>query len=186
MRKAEIERETRETKIKLILDLDGEGKIEGEFPIPYWKHLLETLIFYSSFNLEISAKGDLEVDHHHLIEDLGLTLGMALKNALANSNFKRFSHQILPMDDALILIAIDISGRPYLGWKDEIRREGNDLIKEFLRAFVNESKITLHVNIVSGENLHHIQEAIFKALGLALKEATRMEERISSTKGKIL
>ncbi|MCX7942174.1 MAG: imidazoleglycerol-phosphate dehydratase HisB [Dictyoglomaceae bacterium] len=186
MRRAEVERETKETKIKVILNLDGVGELKGEIPIPYWKHLLETLLFYSFFDLEIFAKGDIEVDEHHLIEDLGLTLGMALKNALTNSNFKRFSHQIIPMDDALVLVAVDISGRPYLGWKDNINKDGNDLIKEFLRAFVNESKITLHVNIISGENLHHIQEAIFKALGLSLREAVSVEERISSTKGKIL
>lgn len=186
MRKVEVERETKETKIKIILDLDGNGELKGEFPIPYWKHLLETFVFYSSFNLEIYAKGDIEVDEHHLIEDVGLTLGMALKNALSNYNFKRFSHQVLPMDDALVLVAVDISGRPYLGWRENIKKDGNELIKEFLRAFVNESKITLHVNIFSGENLHHIQEAIFKALGLSLKEATSIEEKISSTKGRIL
>ncbi len=186
MRRAEVERETKETKIKIILDLDGEGKLKGKIPIPYWRHLLETFVFYSSFDLEVYAEGDIEVDEHHLVEDLGLTIGMALRDALSNTNFKRFSHQILPMDEALVLLAIDISGRPYLKWKEDIKRDGHDLIKEFLKAFVNESKITLHVNIISGENLHHIQEAIFKALGLSLKEATRIEERISSTKGKIL
>lgn len=186
MRRAEIERETKETIIKLVLELDGEGKLIGEIPIPYWRHLLETLIFYSSFNLEIHAKGDIEVDPHHLIEDMGLTLGMALRNALSSSNFKRFSHQILPMDEALIMLALDISGRPYLGWHDNIKKEGNDLVKEFLRAFVNEAKMTLHISVIAGENLHHIQEAIFKALGLSLKEACSIENKISSTKGKIL
>jgi|YelNatPaOPRAMG01_1025707.scaffolds.fasta_scaffold00025_32 imidazoleglycerol-phosphate dehydratase len=187
MRKAEIKRETKETKINLVLDLDGEGNLKGNIPLPYFKHLLETLIFYASFNLDIYGEGDIDVDPHHLIEDIGLTLGMALRSALS-SNFQRFSHQIIPMDDALVMVALDISGRPFLGWHDEknILDKSRLIIKEFIRAFVNEAKITLHINIISGENYHHVEEAIFKALGLALRYACSINEKTLSTKGKIL
>jgi len=185
MRKYELERTTRETKIKLKLNLDGKGRFIGDFPIPYWKHLLETLIFYASFDLEMKAEGDIDVDFHHLVEDVGLCLGTAFYNIIYKYNFKRFSNKIVPMDDALVMTSLDISRRPYLNFKDnsQYRATEHELVKEFLRAFVNESKITLHVIILYGENIHHIQEAIFKSLGMALKEACEISDTTTSTKG---
>lgn len=185
MRKTEIERETKETYVKIALNLDGEGAFLGDFPIPYYKHLISTLCFYAGWDVEINAKGDIEVDPHHLIEDTGITLGKAFNSAILKSSFLRFSNKIIPMDEALVMVVVDISGRPYLEIKDDKEILKGRLIKEFLRGFVNNSQITLHVWILSGENLHHVEEAIFKALGLALGEASKEVSNLKSTKGKI-
>lgn len=186
MRKADFLRETKETFIKVELNIDGKGELIGDFPIPYYRHLISSLCFYASWDLNISAKGDIEVDPHHLVEDTGIVLGKAFLEAVKTYNFTRFSHKIVPMDEALVMLALDISGRPFLSFKDEKEFLRNSLVKEFLRGFTNNAQITLHVWILDGENLHHIEEAIFKALGLALKEAsTIIDKNIMSTKGSI-
>ncbi len=185
MRKSEIERETKETYVKVLLNLDGSGSFSGDFPIPYYKHLFSTFCFYAGWDVEIMAEGDVEVDPHHLIEDTGIVWGKAFYNAVSSSNFLRFSSKIVPMDEALIMAVVDISGRPYLEIRDDKEILNGRLIKEFLRGFVNNSQITLHIWLLSGENLHHIEEAIFKALGFALGEASKEAPNLKSTKGKI-
>lgn len=187
MRKAEVQRETKETFIKVELNIDGKGELKGDYPIPYYKHLISSLCFYAGWDLNIYAKGDIEVDPHHLVEDTGIILGRAFFEALRNSNFVRFSHKVVPMDEALIMLALDISGRAFLSFKDDLGILKGSLVKEFLRGFSNNSQITLHVWVLDGENIHHIEEAIFKALGLALKEAGSLnfDNNIMSTKGSI-
>jgi len=186
MRESKISRETKETSIKLSLNLDGKGNFSGNYPIPYFKHLLSTLTFYAKWDLDIDAKGDIEVDIHHLIEDTGIVLGEAFYKAVKTANFKRFSHNIIPMDEALVMAVVDISGRPFFELRDEEGILKGRPIKEFLRAFINNAGITLHIWILSGENTHHIEEAIFKALGLALREAGSVGDILNSTKGNIL
>ncbi|MFN3698627.1 MAG: imidazoleglycerol-phosphate dehydratase HisB [Dictyoglomus sp.] len=187
MRRAEIERETKETYVRVNLNIDGNGNFTGDFPIPYYKHLISTLCFYAGWNLNISAKGDIEVDFHHLVEDTGIVLGRAFLEAIKNSKFRRFSHKIIPMDEALVMVAVDISGRSFLVFRDDNEILKGSLIKEFLRGFVNNAQFTLHIWILSGENIHHTEEAIFKALGLALKEAgaENKDDNSMSTKGRI-
>lgn len=186
MRKADFQRETKETFVKVELKIDGKGELNGDFPLPYYKHLISSLCFYAGWDLNIFAKGDVEVDPHHLIEDTGIVLGKAFLEAIKNSNFTRFSHKIVPMDDALVMLALDISGRSFLSFKDEKETLKGSLVKEFLRGFINNSQITLHIWVLDGENTHHIEEAIFKALGLALKEASSLSDNNTmSTKGSI-
>jgi len=193
-RGARIERQTSETKISLSWELDGEGLSKIKSPLPFLNHMLVLLAKHGFFNLRIIATGDVEVDPHHLTEDLGICLGEALKKALGDKKgICRYGFTLLPMDEVLVAISLDISGRPFLSLKmPKKRRKGAfdiELLKEFLKGFVNQSGITLHINLISGENLHHIIEAIFKGLGKALDAATKIDPRakntIPSTKGKI-
>jgi imidazoleglycerol-phosphate dehydratase len=186
MRKASVERETKETYIKIDINLDGTGNFVGEYPVPYFKHLLTALSFYAQWDVNIIAKGDIEVDPHHLIEDTGIVLGEAFIKAIKGSNFNRFSQRIVPMDEALVMVVIDISGRPYFSLRDDRGLLRGSLVKEFIRAFVNKAEITLHIWILSGENTHHIEEAIFKGIGLAIKDASQIVDSLRSTKGMIL
>ncbi|MCU0643560.1 MAG: imidazoleglycerol-phosphate dehydratase HisB [bacterium] len=161
--------------------------------IPFFDHMLHLFAKHGFFNLQIEAQGDIDVDYHHTVEDVGISLGKALREALSGyEGIQRYGQAMVPMDEALCLIAIDISGRPNLVWKAKI--EGTigtfdvEVIKEFFKGFVNEAKCTLHVNILYGENLHHKVEAIFKGFAKALRQAVTRDGRIKgalSTKGSL-
>ena len=194
-RKAEVYRKTKETEISVVLNLDGSGAADIEIPIGFLAHLVTAFTQHSLMDLRVRAKGDLEVDQHHLTEDLGLVLGQALAKALSDKKgIRRFGFVAVPMDEALVETTVDISGRPYLFLKlprlprDKGYFEFSDA-REFLNAFVKTSGITLHVETRRGRNQHHILEALFKSLGRALKEAVFLEPRLKgkvpSTKGKL-
>lgn len=190
MRNAKIERKTLETEIMLDLNLDGEGKSEIDTGIGFLDHMLTLFAFHGNFDLNISCKGDLNVDEHHTIEDLALTLGQTINKALGDKKgIKRYSSLYIPMDESLCRIALDISNRPYLVYgidfiSEKIGDINNQNFKEFFKSLVNEARITLHIQVLYGENDHHKIEAVFKAFGRALKEATRITSNsIVSTKG---
>lgn len=190
-RKGTFERRTAETEVLCVLDLDGEGKAQVDTGIGFFDHMLELLSRHSLIDLELRAKGDLEVDYHHTVEDVGIALGEALKAALGQKEgIRRYGWAIVPMDEALVLLAVDLSGRPYLGLEDRI--EGTvggfdlELLEVFLSAFVTRGEMTLHARVLSGRNKHHVAEALFKGLALALREAVQRDPRrvgIPSTKG---
>ncbi|MCW3491290.1 imidazoleglycerol-phosphate dehydratase HisB [Dethiobacter alkaliphilus] len=191
-REAVINRKTGETEIELKLELDGQGRANLETGVPFFEHMLTLFSRHGFFDLEINAEGDLPVDAHHLVEDVGLVLGDAFDEALGDkAGIRRYGSVILPMDEALVLVAVDLSGRPYLGFELPlgVSRLGNfetELVEEFLRAFVNRAKCTLHVRLLTGTNTHHIVEAAFKGLGRALDEAVGLDPRVEgipSTKG---
>ncbi|WP_066637140.1 imidazoleglycerol-phosphate dehydratase HisB [Desulfolucanica intricata] len=192
-RKAEINRQTAETNISLKLDLDGEGQYNIQTGIGFFDHMLNLWTKHGLFNLELKAEGDLEVDGHHTVEDIGICLGLALKEALGNkAGITRYGHTLVPMDEALILVALDLSGRGHLELSVELPspKVGDfetELVEEFLRALAINGGITLHVRQLSGRNTHHIIEGIFKALGRALRMAVEPDNRakgaLPSTKG---
>ncbi|RVU54267.1 imidazoleglycerol-phosphate dehydratase HisB [Anaerosphaera multitolerans] len=191
---SEIKRKTLETDIKVRLNLDGHGTLKGFTDIGFFDHMLNTLAKHSGFNLEISATGDTNVDNHHLVEDLGIVLGQSLDKALENKfGIKRFSTFSCPMDESLTTVSLDLSGRGYLVYNVELKREKvgefeTETLKEFLYAFAINGKFNLHINNHYGENDHHIIESIFKALGRALGEACKIEGEnmeMPSTKGVI-
>ncbi|MCM8766463.1 MAG: imidazoleglycerol-phosphate dehydratase HisB [Candidatus Omnitrophica bacterium] len=191
-RKGIFKRKTKETDIEIEINLDGQGSYNIDTPIGFFNHMLELFSKFSSFDLKIKAKGDIEVDTHHIVEDIGICLGSAIKEALKDKKgIKRFGFSSTPMDEVLVNISLDISGRGCLVFNVPFikGREGSFEIedaKEFLKSFVNHLGITLHINLVYGENLHHILEAIFKGLAIALKDAVKIEgKEIPSTKGKI-
>lgn len=189
MRTAEILRETKETKIKISLNLDSKKNSSINTPIPFLNHMLEACMFYAGVSLELEASGDMLVDDHHTAEDIGIVLGQAIKEALSNtSNINRFGSSYVPMDESLSRVVLDISNRPYLVYDVKLKNEriGNftlDNTLEFFRAFVNESRITLHITNLYGQNDHHILESIFKAFGKALKQAIQITSTLQSTKG---
>ncbi|MFU8792636.1 MAG: imidazoleglycerol-phosphate dehydratase HisB [Acholeplasmataceae bacterium] len=190
MRIATINRKTNETDIKLTIDLDGTKKVNVQTGIPFFDHMLTLFAFHGNFDLDVIAKGDLEVDDHHTVEDIGLALGQAVIEALGDKKgINRYGLMYLPMDEALSRVVIDISNRPYLFFKAPFVREkvgtmDTQNVAEFFKSFVNESKMNLHIETLYGENEHHKIESIFKGFGRALKEATRIiSDDISSTKG---
>lgn len=191
-RLATIERETRETKIRVVLDLDGTGIVDVETGVPFFDHMLEALGRHGLFDLAVSALGDLEVDAHHTVEDVGICIGQAVAQALGDkAGIARFGSAIVPMDEALALVAVDVSGRgqPHYGVEVPIEFIGTfdtTLAKEFLVALATNAGITLHVRSLAGENAHHIIEAAFKAVARALAEAVALDARVTgvpSTKG---
>lgn len=191
-RTAHVNRQTKETQIEVELNLDGDGSYTVNTGIPFFNHLLEIFSKHGRFDLKIHAEGDIEVDFHHIVEDTGITLGDAFQKSLGlKGGIKRFSWAYMTMDDALVRVCIDISGRPYLLYNVElidpvIVHFNANLVKEFLRAFVHSAEITLHVDLIRGENAHHIVEAIYKALALVLFDASELiypEDEIPSTKG---
>lgn len=192
-RKTKITRKTKETDIKLELDLDGKGKSDIDTSIPFFNHVLESFTRHGNFDMRLRASGDLEVGSHHLVEDVGICIGKAIFDCLKNkSGIKRFGSILLPMDETEIAISIDIGGRAYLRYNVDIDFEKIDgmetvMVEEFFRALVSNSFINLHVNKNTGLNSHHIVEAIFKAFGIALHDATRLSgaDSVPSTKGKI-
>src|SRR6476646_3567031 len=193
-RRTRVERNTKETKIVLQLDLDGTGVSNIETGIPFFTHMLEAWAKHGLMDLTVDAQGDLEVDLHHTVEDVGICLGKAFREALGDrAGIVRYGASFLPMDEALLHAAVDISGRPFLVFNVPLRRTrisnfDLDLLKDFFRAVTVNAEITLHLNMHYGENLHHIAEATFKAAGRALAEATRLNPRITgilSTKGSL-
>jgi imidazoleglycerol-phosphate dehydratase len=183
-------RKTNETEIRISLNLDGNGQHHIATGIPFFDHMLTQIARHGHFDLEIDAKGDLEIDGHHTVEDVGLVLGQALREALGDRRgITRFGHAYVPLDEALTRVVIDLSGRPYLIYKVEFKsaRIGDlqtELIEEFLKALVQEGRLNLHVENLYGRNQHHIAETIFKATARALHIATRVEHaEIPSTKG---
>ncbi len=192
MRNADIQRKTAETAITASLAIDGTGKSEIATGIGFFDHMLILFTKHGFFDLKLAADGDLEVDGHHTVEDAGIVLGQAFTKALGDkSGIKRYGTVFVPMDEALVMVSLDISGRPYLVFDVEIPTErigtfDSELTEEFLRAFAVHAGLTLHVRLLTGKNAHHIVEGVFKALGRALDEATRKDERIvgvMSTKG---
>ena len=193
MRRAVIERQTSETDIYLRLDLDGSGQYEVETGIGFFDHMLELFSKHSGFDLAIGCKGDLDVDMHHTVEDIGICLGRAFSQAAGDfAGIYRYGDIILPMDEALVLCATDCSGRSYLGYDVKLPTEkvGNfdtELVKEFFLAFVSNAKINVHFKLLAGENSHHIIEGTFKSVARSLKAAVAIDEAFSneipSTKG---
>ncbi len=192
MRSARLERSTSETAITLELMLDGAGSSDISTGIGFLDHMLTLLARHALIDLELTASGDLEVDQHHTVEDIGLTLGQALKQALGDkAGINRYGWCMLPMDEALCLVALDLSGRPHLSYRVDIPGQlisdyDPSTLEEFLKALVNEGGITLHLQVLAGDNPHHVIESIFKGLGRALRTALEPDPRssaIPSTKG---
>lgn len=193
-RKAKTSRKTKETEITVNLDLDGSGTAEIQTGMPFFNHMLEIFTRHGLFDLEIKAQGDIEVDYHHTVEDVGLVLGQAFKEGLGDKQgIARFGDANVPLDETLAQVVVDLSGRPYLSYNVKIRpgRVGDfdtDLPHEFFQAFANQLGMNLHINVTQGENPHHIIEACFKALARAMEKATRIDPRIKgvlSTKGSL-
>lgn len=191
-RQSEIQRQTKETKIALALTLDGSGRANIKTGVPFMDHMLTLFAVHGFFDLSIEAQGDIEVDGHHTVEDIGICLGQALKGAImGNSCVKRYGFAVVPMDETLVQVALDLSNRPFLAYQVVIKDSkvgtfDTELAKEFLRSFSLHGGITLHVDMIRGENTHHIIEAIFKSLGRALDQATTLDPRLDgvlSSKG---
>jgi imidazoleglycerol-phosphate dehydratase len=195
MRKAKIERKTKETDLRIQLNIDGSGKYDIKNPIGFLNHSLENFAKHGLFDIKMKATGDLEVDQHHLVEDCGIVLGEAFKKALGDKKgINRAGYFVYPMDEALAVVAVDISGRPYLQFDAEFKRRfcgelDTDLLEDFFYGFTTALEANLVVRMPYGRNDHHKIEAIFKAFGKAMKMACskdkRAKEKIPSTKGKI-
>lgn len=192
MREATLERKTRETQIKVRVNLDGSGEAQVATGIGFFDHMLISLSRFGYFDLEVQAKGDLQVDSHHTIEDCGIVLGQALQKALGErQGIERVGDTLLPMDEALVQVALDLSNRPYLVWNVEcpdgmIGDFPVEMAEEFFRALAVNAGITLHIHLLTGKNRHHIMEAVFKGAGRALGLAVRLNPRfqgVLSTKG---
>lgn len=193
-RTAQIRRTTRETDIKCTLTIDGCGSGERDTGIGFFDHMLDGFARHGLFDLDLECQGDTYVDGHHTVEDCGIVLGEAVKEALGDkAGIRRFGHSFVPMDDALVLCAVDLSGRPYLSWDasftaDAIGSMDTQLAKEFFYAVSYSAGMNIHIKVISGENDHHIMEAMFKAFARALDMATVKDPRIEgvlSTKGSL-
>jgi len=193
-RKSKIERKTKESVISVELELDGSGRAEIETGMPFFNHMLESFTRHGLFDIRIKAKGDIEVDYHHTVEDVGLALGQAFKESLGDKQgIRRFGEASCPLDETLAKVVVDISGRPYLSYNVKIRpgRVGDfdtDLPHEFFAAFANQLGMNLHMDVIRGENPHHIIEACFKSFARAMDMATQLDGRIQgvlSTKGSL-
>jgi imidazoleglycerol-phosphate dehydratase len=195
MRRASVKRSTNETDITVTVDLDGAGVATVKTGIGFFDHMLEQVARHSLIDIEIAAKGDLHVDQHHTVEDVGIALGSAVKEALGDMRgIVRYAHVHLPMDEALTRAAIDVSGRPHLVWKVSLTRAkigtfDTELVREFFEAFAQNAGVTLHVESLYGRNNHHIVETCFKALARALRAAVAIDPReagrVPSTKGSL-
>lgn len=192
MRKAETERETSETRIRVSLDLDGPGSPAIDTGIPFFDHMLTLMAYHGGMSLSLNARGDLEVDQHHTVEDTGLCMGAVLKDAAGDKRgIRRFGSSLTPMDESLSRVALDFSGRPFLAWRvqlpvDSINGFDPMCAREFFQAMVNQAGINLHIDLLAGENPHHMLESIFKGVGLALRTALGVESGAGeppSTKG---
>jgi imidazoleglycerol-phosphate dehydratase len=186
-RQARVERKTKETEIAIQLNLDGAGASKVQTPIPFFSHMLEAWAKHGLVDLAVEATGDVEVDIHHTVEDVGIVLGQALRQALGDKRgIVRYGTAFVPMDEALVQASVDISGRPFLVFSVPVARTrvsnfDLDMLQEFFRAFAFNAEITLHVTMHYGHNLHHIAEAVFKSVARALAEATRLDPRIAGT-----
>jgi imidazoleglycerol-phosphate dehydratase len=192
MRTGRITRRTTETDIAVEIGLDGSGKVDVDTTIPFLDHMLHLFAHHGLFDLSVKGRGDTAVDDHHLVEDLGICLGQAVKQALGKKEgINRYGSVLLPMDESLCSVAMDLSGRPYLVYhvdfgESRIGLFDPSLLREFFKSFSDHSGITLHINLIYGKNSHHIAEAVFKASARALRKASSRHERISgimSTKG---
>ena len=195
MRKAEIQRDTKETQVKVALDLDGRGDSQLASGIPFLDHMLDQIARHGSLDLTVAAKGDLHIDAHHTVEDIGITLGMAVAKALGDKKgIRRYGHAYVPLDEALSRAVVDFSGRPGLEWHVDYRRArvgefDVDLTHEFFQGFVNHAQATVHIDNLRGDNAHHQCETVFKAFARALRGALTIDPRsagvIPSTKGSL-
>jgi imidazoleglycerol-phosphate dehydratase len=193
MRSAKVSRNTLETKIGVELNLDGSGKVKLDTGLPFLEHMLDQIARHGLIDLEINAKGDLHIDAHHTVEDIGITLGQAFNQAVGDKKgLRRYGHAYVPLDEALSRVVLDISGRPGLVFNVEFVRSNVgefdiDLIREFFQGFVNHALVTLHIDNLAGGNAHHQAETIFKAFGRALRIAAELDPRMvgvmPSTKG---
>ncbi len=192
-RTASVDRQTKETLISVVIDLDGTGNAELDIGIPFFEHMLEQVARHGAFDLNIKAKGDLQIDAHHTVEDVGITLGQAFAQALGDKKgIRRYGHAYVPLDEALSRVVLDCSGRPRLNYNVDYPRArvgefDIDLLSEFFQGFVNHAQVTLHIDNICGRNAHHIAETIFKAFSRALRMAVEADERMQgilpSTKG---
>jgi imidazoleglycerol-phosphate dehydratase len=193
MRSAKVSRNTLETKISVELNLDGSGKVKLDTGLPFLEHMLDQIARHGLLDLDITAKGDLHIDGHHTVEDIGITLGQAFAQAIGDKKgLRRYGHAYVPLDEALSRVVLDISGRPGLVFNAEFVRDSVgefevDLIREFFQGFVNHALVTLHIDNLAGDNAHHQAETIFKAFGRALRVALEIDPRMAgvmpSTKG---
>ncbi len=194
-RQASIDRSTKETQIAVELNLDGTGGAELDIGVPFLEHMLDQVARHGMFDLAVKATGDLEIDAHHTVEDVGISLGQAFRQALGDKRgTRRYGHAYVPLDEALSRVVLDFSGRPGLDYHVEYPRArvGNfdvDLLREFFQGFANHAMVTLHIDNIRGRNTHHIAETIFKAFGRSLRVAVeldpRMEGILPSTKGSL-
>lgn len=191
-RACEVSRVTAETEIRLRLNLDGSGEHRVDTGVPFLDHLLAHVALHAPLDLDVTCRGDTHIDDHHSVEDVGIVLGQALRQALGDkAGVARYGNRVLPMDEALVLVALDFSGRPLLAYDVAVPSAtvgtfDTELVPEFLRALATHAGLTLHVRLLAGDNSHHVIEAIFKALGRALGEAVRRDPRrdgVPSTKG---
>ncbi|CAJ1317173.1 imidazoleglycerol-phosphate dehydratase HisB [Paenibacillus nuruki] len=191
-RQADVSRKTNETNIQLAFNVDGTGISEIETDVPFLNHMLDLFTKHGHFDLNLKAQGDIEIDDHHTVEDIGICLGQTLREALGDKRgIKRYSSVFIPMDEALAQVVIDVSNRPHFEYRAEypssqVGSFQTELVHEFLWKFALEARITLHVIVHYGQNTHHMIEAIFKALGRAVDEATTIDPRVTgvpSTKG---
>ena len=195
MRTAEVERNTKETQIRVRLDLDGKGVARLATGIPFLEHMLDQVARHGMVDLEIEAKGDLQIDAHHTVEDIGITLGQAFYKAVGDkSGIRRYGHAYVPLDEALSRVVIDFSGRPGLTYQVKFTRAligefDADLVREFFQGFVNHAQVTLHIDNLRGDNAHHQCETMFKAFARALRMAAEADPRaqgtVPSTKGSL-
>ncbi|MCX5833532.1 MAG: imidazoleglycerol-phosphate dehydratase HisB [Deltaproteobacteria bacterium] len=193
-RKAKIVRKTAETNVTIELNLDGTGKGDISTTIPFLDHMLNLLARHGFFDLKVKSRGDIDVDYHHLVEDIGICLGAAIREALGNKEkINRYGSATVPMDESLCVASLDISGRPYLVFKvnfgvKKIRDFDPALLKDFFKSLTDHSGMTLHVNVMYGRNNHHIAESVFKAFARALSEAVSFNKKVTgvlSTKGSL-
>ena len=191
-RKAEVKRKTKETEISLKIDLEGSGKHSIHTGIPFFDHMLSLLAYHSSMDLSLKARGDIDVDAHHTVEDVGLCLGDGIRKALGEvRGIQRYGMALIPMDEALGSVALDLSMRPWLVFHMKLKRSrigtfDLELVEEFFKALCNHGSMTLHINLLYGRNSHHMVEAVFKGFGRALGQAVSLDSRsasVPSTKG---
>lgn len=191
-RKADVKRKTKETEISLKLDLDGTGRHSVRTGIPFFDHMLSLLAYHGSIDLSLRAKGDIGVDSHHTVEDVGICLGEGIRKALGEAKgIQRYGMAMIPMDETLGSVVLDLSMRPFLVFNMKLRRSkigtfDLELVEEFFKALCNHGRISLHINLVYGKNSHHMVEAVFKGFGRALREAVSRDDRtfrVPSTKG---
>ncbi|TFB21838.1 imidazoleglycerol-phosphate dehydratase HisB [Filobacillus milosensis] len=192
MRQATINRDTTETKIKLNFNLDDSSQTKIDTGVGFFNHMLTLFAAHGQFGLNLKANGDLDVDAHHTVEDVGIVLGQAFKEAIGDKKgIKRYASDFTPMDESLSLVSIDVSNRPYLvfdvdGLSEKVGTFDTELVEEFFRAFINQAGVTLHIKLMHGQNSHHIIESIFKGFGRVLNEATSVvnpDGEVPSTKG---
>jgi imidazoleglycerol-phosphate dehydratase len=193
MRKSEVTRNTKETQIRVRLNLDGNGSVALSTGLPFFEHMLEQVARHGLIDLEIEAKGDLHIDGHHTVEDVGITLGQAFAKAVGDkAGLRRYGHAYVPLDEALSRVVVDLSGRPGLVYQVQFTRAligefDVDLMREFFQGFVNHAQVTVHIDNLRGSNAHHQCETMFKAFGRALRMAVEEDERthgvVPSTKG---